>query len=58
MPNKIPEDLGLVTGTKLKAFWTRVKNNCEAQIFESEQSMFILKENLELAEKKLKEDAR
>lgn len=51
------EDLGLKIATKERAFWLRIKETCEQQLLESEQSSILLKQNLTLAEEKLKEYA-
>ena len=58
MSNKLPKDLGIKIASKERAFWLRIKENCEQQLLENTQSSLILEKNLELAETKLEEYAR
>jgi len=55
---KEPKDLGIKIGTKVEVFWTKVKDNVEAQILENEQSLFILRNNLQLANEKIAEEEK
>lgn len=56
MTSKIPKDLGIKVGTKIEAFWTRIRDASKEAIFNAEQTMIADKSLLELAEKKIKEE--
>jgi len=56
-PPANPEDFtDFKIGTKVQAFWTNVKTQCENNILNMEQSILIDKSTLQLAEEKIKEE--
>lgn len=55
MKLKTPKDLGIKIGTPEQALWTKVKEEAEILIKQSENNLIIQKEILKLAEKKIKE---
>lgn len=53
---ELPKDLGLKVGTKDEAFWTEIKNKCEADNTSIARQTVINDHILELANIKIKEE--
>lgn len=56
MSKKHPKDLGIKIGTKAEVLWTKVKKEAEILIEQSEDSLIIQREMLNLANIKIAEE--
>ena len=53
---KIPEDLGIIIGTKDQVLWETVKKEALVLMQQSEDNLKIQKEILKIAEKRIAEE--
>jgi len=53
---EIPEDLGIVIGTKEEALWTKVRDTRQTQIEAYEEALIVERAILDLAKFKINEE--